>query len=116
MYNRSEIMKNAWTMYRTSQKWISKLTFSECLRRSWKQAKEDAKVNAMLDDCIIIKPEGKLFCRRGIVADYTMGWNITGITFLYRKELRSAGFKWDCESRCWYTTDRKVAENLVRAN
>ena len=26
-YNKSEIMKAAWTLYRTAQKWVNKLSF-----------------------------------------------------------------------------------------
>lgn len=42
-YNLSEIMTNAWTLYRTSQKWVSPLSFSDCLRRAWSKAKEVIK-------------------------------------------------------------------------
>lgn len=34
-YNKSEIMKNAWNL----KKNYKKLTFSECLKRSWEKAK-----------------------------------------------------------------------------
>lgn len=116
MYDRSKIMKNAWNLYRTSQKWICSLPFSECLRRAWADAKKTARVCATVNDAVIITPAGNVFCRYGIVADYTMGWNITGKTYAIRKELRSAGFRWDSETRCWFTTDRKIAERFVMAH
>ena len=33
-YNKSEIMKAAWNIYRMAQKWVDKLTFGECLKRA----------------------------------------------------------------------------------
>lgn len=39
-YNLSNIMKNAWNLYRKAQKWVNKLSFSECLRRAWSDAKQ----------------------------------------------------------------------------
>lgn len=38
-YNLSNIFKNAWATYRMAQKWVQKLSFGECLRRSWATAK-----------------------------------------------------------------------------
>ena len=52
----------------------------------------------------------RLSLRRTVVADYAMGWIVTGKTYAARKELKSAGFCWDPESSNWFTTDRKVAE------
>lgn len=43
-YNKSEIMKKAWSLFRQSQKWADayKLTFSAALKRAWNNAKEAA--------------------------------------------------------------------------
>lgn len=55
MYNLSEIMKNAWTMYRRYNAGLgtrrdgSKIihwTFSDCLKSSWNRAKEAVKAAA----------------------------------------------------------------------
>ena len=39
-YNKSEIFKNAWKLFKMSMKWVQKLSFGECLRRAWAEAKE----------------------------------------------------------------------------
>lgn len=39
-YNMSNIMKNAWATYRKFQKFVNPLTFSECLKRAWEDAKK----------------------------------------------------------------------------
>lgn len=41
-YNMSEIMKAAWNLFRMSQKWVDSLSFAECLRRAWANAKKAA--------------------------------------------------------------------------
>ena len=47
-FNRSEIMKAAWSLYRMSMKWTAahRLSFSECLRRAWAKAKDEVKAAA----------------------------------------------------------------------
>lgn len=39
-YNLSQIMKKAWKTYRKFQSFATKLSFSECLRRAWTEAKK----------------------------------------------------------------------------
>ena len=43
-YNLSEIMKAAWNLRKMSLKWVTSLSFGECLRRAWKAAKDAARV------------------------------------------------------------------------
>ena len=43
-YNLSEIMKAAWNLRKMSLKWVTSLSFGDCLRRAWKAAKEAARV------------------------------------------------------------------------
>ena len=59
-YNKSEVFKNAWNLYRMAQKWVQKLSFGECLRRAWAKAKETVAtakkiargtVQIMFDSC-----------------------------------------------------------------
>lgn len=45
-YNLSNIMTSAWNLYRMSQKWVNSLSFAECLRRAWREAKEAIKAAA----------------------------------------------------------------------
>ena len=42
-YNKSEIMKSAWSLYYMSKRWVDSLTFSECLRRAWVRVKAERK-------------------------------------------------------------------------
>ena len=53
-YNKSEIMKAAWTLYRTARKWVNKLSFGECLCRAWDNAKRtlEATKKLMSNDCM----------------------------------------------------------------
>nr|DAR03199.1 MAG TPA: hypothetical protein [Caudoviricetes sp.] len=111
-YNKSEIMKSAWNLFKMFQKWADPLSFSECLRRAWDNAKRtlEATKKLMSNDCMKVINGVRLGLRRTVAADYTMGWIVTGKTYAARKELKAAGFRWDPESRNWFTTDRKVAE------
>lgn len=114
MYNRSEIMKNAWNIYRMSQKWVNKLSFSECLCRAWEQAKKDAHTESVIKNHFgAIVSGNRVLVDYKVVADWTMGWALTGNTYAIRKEIRAAGFKWDSESKNWYTTDRNVIRRFA---
>lgn len=42
-YDLSVIMKKAWATYRKFQSFVSPLSFSECLRRAWAEAKKAAE-------------------------------------------------------------------------
>lgn len=42
-YNRSEIMKRAWELYRTYRRW--ERSFSWCLTKAWAEAKQEAEDN-----------------------------------------------------------------------
>ena len=111
-YNKSEIMKHAWSLFRMSQKWVDSLAFSECLRRAWDAAKKDIEntQKLMSNGCMKVVNGSRLGLCRTIVADCEMGWIVTGKTYAARKELKAAGFRWDPESSNWFTADRKVAE------
>lgn len=111
-YNKSEIMKNAWNLFKMFQKWADPLSFSECLRRAWDNAKRtlEATKKLMSNGCMKVINGVRLGLRRTVAADYAMGWIVTGKTYAAHKELKAAGFRWDPESKNWFTTDRKVAE------
>ena len=42
-YNKSEIMKKAWSIRKVSMNWVSPLSFADCLRRAWAEAKKAAR-------------------------------------------------------------------------
>lgn len=113
-YNKSEILKAAWNLFKMSQKWAEsfKLPFSVCLHRAWEAAKQDIENTKKVfsGDCMKIINGSRLNLVRSIVDDRTMGWIVTGKTYPARKELKRAGFEWDPDCSNWFTTDRKVAE------
>lgn len=59
-YNLSEIMKNAWATYRKFQKYVSKLSFAECLRRAWEEAKKALEKPAAITLAVIKSAAQKL--------------------------------------------------------
>lgn len=58
-YNKSEIFKNAWKLRKMSMKWVQKLSFGECLRRAWSDAKESVKAAAESVKEIVMKGSEK---------------------------------------------------------
>lgn len=58
-YNKSQIFKSAWTLRKMSMKWVQKLSFGECLRRAWAEAKEAVKAAAENVKEIIMKGSEK---------------------------------------------------------
>lgn len=121
MYNLSKIMKNAWAKYRQSQKWVCKLSFGECLRRAWKDAKAEIAKASLLEKlnrrnyvaskliygCLI-------YMQQGLVAEAgRIGWVLTGKTYPVKEAIKAMGFRWDCEARNWYTQDIQVAAKFA---
>lgn len=112
-YNLSKIMATAWAKYRESKKWVDKLSFAECLRRSWKDAKAEIEKPVQLEKITNRNFEiGRIlygclvYMRRGLVAEAgQMGWILSGKTYPIKKVIKEMGFRWDCESRNWYTQD-----------
>ena len=116
-YNKSEIMKAAWNLYRKAQKWVNTLRFAECLRRAWSDAKAAAEISAKLDTAEIAKSINGciVYLRRSAIAmTGRMGWYLTGNTYPVRKQIKAAGFKWDIEARAWHTLDHEVAARFAR--
>ena len=114
-YNKSEIMKNAWNLFRDSKKWVVSISFSECLHRAWKKAKESVKTAETLQHevCNVISGS-RLYMRRSPIAEAgTMGWVIFGKTYAARRDLERMGFRFDGESKNWYTEDADVAESFL---
>lgn len=110
-YNKSEIMKAAWNLYKQAQKWVSKLSFSVCLHRAWESAKNAiASAQKLAKGCTKMVNGVELSIHHAFSLSGREGWVITGNTFYARKEIKRAGFTWDAEAKYWYTTDRKVAE------
>ena len=115
-YNKSEIMKKAWSLFKMSSKWVNSLSFSECLRRAWKSAKASIVTARSLEHeiCKIISGS-RLYMRRAVVACAgVMGWVVFGKTYAARQDLKRMGFRFDGEAKAWYTEDADVAENFLK--
>lgn len=107
-YNLSEIMKNAWTQYRTSQKWVSPLSFSDCLRRAWAKAKEAVRIFTGLVRNVQVA--GTMM--HPILVNVDMdSLTVTGNTYPVREMMRELGLSWDRESKAW-TGSRDVLNAL----
>ena len=97
-YNLSNIMKEAWKIYRTSQKWVSKLSFGECLKRAWASAKKAARVFTGIVKNVQVA--GTLMHPILVNVDLD-NLTITGNTFPVRQMMRELGLNWDGERKVW---------------
>ena len=97
-YNLSEIMKKAWSLRKMSLKWVSPLSFSECLRRAWRDAKEAVRVfTGLVRD---VQVAGTLM--HPILVNVDMdALTVTGNTFPVRQLMREWGLDWDREAKAW---------------
>lgn len=97
-YNLSEIMKKAWSLRKMSLKWVSPLSFSECLRRAWRDAKEATRVfTGLVRD---VQVGGTLM--HPILVNVDMdALTVTGNTFPVRQLMRELGLDWDREAKAW---------------
>ena len=79
-YNRSEIMKNAWTMFKNNMG-----TFADCLKKAWEKAKNMTSLDVQVVfgeyDCVayasILLPE-----------DYTMNQVVEAVRLANYKKFR----------------------------
>ena len=97
-YDLHNIMKAAWDIYRTAQKWVNKLSFSECLRRAWSDAKKAARVFTGLVKNVQVA--GTLM--HPVLVNVDMdALTVTGNTFPVRQMMRDMGMSWDADSKAW---------------
>ena len=116
MYNKSEIMKEAWRLFKGSKKLVKQYqrSFSWCLQSAWRKAKLNAKAEALINDAVVPSENGTMYIKYGAVDDCTMGWNVFGKTFYNNRELRRLGFLWSSETKCWYTNSKETAKSFVK--
>ena len=102
-YNKSEIMKAAWNLYKKSCSWVKqcRLSFSECLRRAWADAKRSARV--FRGYVGINGVDGK------ITVDVLFG-RVYGQTYGWRKTLKEFGAVWCSEDKQWALPISRVQE------
>lgn len=111
-YNLSKIMKNAWNTFKESQKWVKKyqLSFSECLRRAWAEAKAAAKVEELVkSNNGLIRME--IGMSRVLV---NLGDRIvSGNTYKCKETLKQYGLKFNSYEKYWEGSREDLIE-LVR--
>lgn len=100
-FNKSEILKAAWNIFRTAQKWVDKLSFGECLKRAWATAKKAARVFTGIVKNVQVA--GTL-CHPVLVDVDMDNLTITGNTFPVRQMMRERGFDWDAKRKAWTGT------------
>lgn len=107
-YNKSEIMKKAWSIRKMSMKWINHLSFSECLRRAWEEAKKAARqFHGIVRN---VQISGTLM--HPITVDIDMdSLEVTGNTYPVRQMLRDMGLTWNKESKAW-TGNREILNGI----
>lgn len=110
-YNLSNIMKDAWKIYRETQKCVAqyRLSFSECLKGAWKEAKEIARIIA----APVIEMK---VARHDSFTVNTLTGVISGKTYT-AKEFIKSNFKaiWDGTINCWIT-DPEVLKKEITEN
>lgn len=110
-YNLSKIMKRAWDMFRTFAKMASKLSFGECLKRAWAEAKRAARVFSGLVENVQIA--GTMM--HPVCVDIDMeALTVTGNTFPARKQLADMGLRWDKEIKVWRGSRETLNEICVK--
>ena len=123
MYNKQQIMSRAWNLFKASKRWISacQKTFAQCLRQAWAEAKAQVADNTELDR-LCRTGAGRIingcmvFIRKATIAmTGCAGYYLDGQTYYARKDIKAAGFRWDCEARQWFTDNKSTALNFLRA-
>lgn len=97
-YNLSQIMKDAWNLFRMAQKWVNKLSFGECLRRAWVNAKQAARVFTGIIRNVQV---GGTLAHPILVNVDMDNLEVTGNTYPVRQMLREAGLGWNSIQKAW---------------
>lgn len=113
-YNLSNIMKEAWKLYKDFQKCVAeyKKTFSECLKIAWAWAKERVAKAEKVAENIVTALD---ICGAEVMVNVSEG-TIYGETWKCSKYIRKYGFKFNSKDKVWEGTSelvRKFAESWV---
>ncbi|MGF7145277.1 hypothetical protein HNQ56_003718 [Anaerotaenia torta] len=103
--SKSVVMKKAWELFKMSQKWVDKLSFSECLKRAWATEKRNA-VEYVGQVGLYINGA---YCTAMIATGY-----VEGNTFKAREILKKFGLGWNGYEKVWEGTQKQMQE-LCRA-
>lgn len=89
-YNLSEIMKKAWNLFKTAQTWVAKyrLSFGECLRRAWANAKKAIQKPAVITLETIKALANKLVSSGEYESISCKEWNGYGCSRIYIRAYR----------------------------
>lgn len=107
-YNLSEIMKAAWNLRKMSLKWVTSLSFGDCLRRAWKAAKEAARVFSGLVRNVQV---GGTLAHPVLVGIDMDTLTVTGNTYPVRSMMREFGLVWDRDNKAW-TGSRETLNSI----
>jgi hypothetical protein len=102
--NKSEVMKKAWSLYRMSQKWINSLSFSECLKRAW----VDAKAKSVEYFGQVTLNINGIYCEVNTFNGY-----VVGNTYKVREILKQYGLEYNGYERLW-EGNREAVQELCR--
>lgn len=108
-YNLSKIMKDTWKIYKDAQTCVAqyRLSFSECLKRAWKEAKEIARIIA----APVIEMK---VARHDSFTVNTLTGVISGKTYT-AKEFIKSNFKtvWDGTTKSWIADPEALKKEIV---
>lgn len=98
-YNRSEIMKAAWYLFRKyNAHGKTSYTFAVCLKLAWADAKEAARVfTGVIRDVKV----GGTVCHPILINIDMDALTVTGNTFPVRQLMRDLGLSWDGIAKAW---------------
>lgn len=99
--NKSEVMKKAWEIFKMAQKWVEKLSFSECLKRAWKFAKSNAvEFVGQVRLCI-----NGAYCTVMIATGY-----VEGNTYKAKEILKNYGLSYNGYEKVWEGTQSQLQD------
>lgn len=102
-YNRREIMKRAWELFRNGSTPMRK-DFGLCLSKAWKEAKKAVKKASFFKE-VTVYVKGKR-----LTVDLSDG-AVFGNTYPVKDELKKTwGLKWSPVDKCWTGTDDQLRE------
>lgn len=116
-YNLSQIMKDAWHIYRKYNATYlynhqpAQHSFADCLRRSWANAKSAAREFSGLVENVQVA--GTLM--HPVLVNVDMDTlSVTGNTYPARQMFREFGLTWDRESKAWTGTRSQLNSLCVK--
>lgn len=98
--NKSEVMKEAWRMFKSITK-ISNISFAKCLRNAWKTVKANA---------VEFIGQVELLIDGAYVTVMTATGYVEGNTYKAKEGLKKFGLVWNRYERVWEGTPSQIQE------